>query len=509
MSSPILPGTLEQRALVVIGFGLLLPVLLTVAVFPTAMYDTRELIAWGREFPLVTPFHPPMMTWIGGLVDKFFGTSATAMVLTGQILIAVGLFYFNLTLRHITTRDNALFFTFLYGTSIYTVFAPLSFALNADILQLTSWPAILFHFLRAAKTDRIPHWVAFGAWSAVAALTKYNAAVLFIAIAVSILIIPAYRTTLKRPGLYAAVLVGGLLITPHVIAIIRNHAALSYGLNHFDAENSLLKRLKSVVELFNGYAVFFAPGWIVLAVGLWKGLLKIRTPASGVSPEQRFLIFTAIAAHIALGILALLTGLNFISRFTPPYIMLMTLALAPLVNWSADCQRWVDREVIPTIGGVYLAAGIITVLIFTFFVSHSIMQEPTAEGARLILKDWDSAYSCGPAYIVGDRQLAYGVGIEAHRDTMALAYQEVRTAPWFDSKKFRAEGAIVIDYVPGFSNRMASHLSDLIALGPNSPSEEKKVSVPLRRSHTGKEFSYSYRFIAPESCRPSQSSSRN
>lgn len=509
MSSPILSGTLQQRALIVIGFGLLLPVLLTIAVFPTAMYDTRELIAWGREFPLVTPFHPPMMTWIGGLVDRFFGTSATAMVLTGQILIAVGLLYFNLTLRLATTRDNALFFTFLYGTSIYVVFAPLSFALNADILQLTSWPAILFHFLRAAKTDRILHWAAFGAWSAAAALTKYNAAVLFIAIAGSILFLSAYRTTLKRHGLYAAVLIGGLLIAPHVLAFIRNHAALSYGLNHFDAENSLLNRLKSVVELFNGYAVFFAPGWVVLAVGLWRGFLKIRMPAGGASAEQRFLLVTAIMAHAALVILALLTGLNFISRFTPPYIMLMTLALAPFADWSEQCRQWIDREVIPVIGSLYLVAGIVTILIFTFFVSHSIMQEPTADGARLILKDWDNTYSCGPAYIVGDRQLAYGIGIEAHRHTEALAYQELRTAPWFDSNKFRAEGAIVIDYVPNFSKRMASQLAGLIDPAPNSPSEEKKISVPLRRSHTGKEFSYSYRFVAPENCPTSQPSSRN
>ena len=83
-----------------------------------------------------------MMVWIGGIVDRLFGTSAAVMILTGQLLIAVGLVYFYRTLRLATTRDNALLFTFLYGTSSYTIFAPLSFALNADILQLTSWPAV-------------------------------------------------------------------------------------------------------------------------------------------------------------------------------------------------------------------------------------------------------------------------------------------------------------------------------------------------------------------------------
>lgn len=231
------PGT-RNRALGVLGLALLLPVLLAIVVFPTAMYDTRELIAWGREFPIVTPFHPPMMVWIGGIVDRFTGTSAAVMILTGQVLIAIGLIYFYRTLRLATTRDNALLFTLLYGTTSYIIFAPLSFALNADILQLTSWPAVLFQFLRAAQSDRMRHWIGFGFWSAAAVLTKYNAVVLFLGMASSIVLLPAFRTILKRPGFYVAVATGTVLILPHVIAVLRHSTAFEYGLDHFDLQRS-------------------------------------------------------------------------------------------------------------------------------------------------------------------------------------------------------------------------------------------------------------------------------
>lgn len=483
----------RNRTLGVLGLALLLPVLLAVAVFPTAMYDTRELIAWGREFPLVTPVHPPMMVWIGGIIDKLFGTSAAVMILAGQILIAIGLVYFYRTLRLATTRDNALLFTFLYGTSSYTIFAPLSFALNADILQLTSWPAILFHFLRATQSDRMRHWIAFGFWSAAAILTKYNAVVLFLGMASSILILPAFRTVLKRPGLYAAVATGAVLILPHVVAVLRHSAAFEYGLDHFDLLNPISERLNGIAELLLSYLIFAVPGYLIVAFGLWKGLLVVRSPQNR-SPAPQFLLFTAATTHIVLVALVMITGLNFIARFGAPYIMLTFLACAPLVGWSENCMRWFNRIVVPGIGALYLMAAIAVAVFFTAFASHSAMQEPTTEAARLILKDWDSKYSCGPAYFVGGRQATYGVGVDARRNVTVLASREIAGATWYDDNKVRTGGAVVMDGGFEFNERMVKFLPGKVY------SDESKITVPLRRTWTGKQFTFPYRFIAPQGC---------
>lgn len=484
----------RNRALAVIGFALLLPVLLAIVVFPTAMFDTRELIAWGREFPIVTPFHPPMMVWIGGIIDRLFGTSAAVMILAGQILIAVGLVYFYRALRLATTENSALLFTFLYGTSFYTIFAPLSFALNADILQLTSWPAILFHFLRAALSDRIRHWIGFGVWSAVAILTKYNAVVLFMAMASSILLLPSFRTTLKRPGLYIAVATGAALILPHVVAVLRHSAAFEYGLDHFNLQNLLSERLNGIAELFFGYLTFAAPAYLIVAFGLWKGFLAVHARQQDSAPAARFLLYTAASAHIILAALVMITGLNFLARFGAPYIMLTFLACAPLVGWSENRSHLFGRVLVPSIGGLYLIAGIAVAVIFTGFASHSVMQEPTAEAARLILKDWDSKYSCGPAYFVGGRQTTYGVGIEAKRNVTVLAFREIAGATWYDDNKLRTGGAIVMDSGFEFKERMVKYLPGKIY------SAENIVSVPLRRTWTGKQFTFPYRFIAPQGC---------
>jgi len=494
MPSQNLSGPSRNRAFSVLGLALLLPVLLAVLVFPTAMYDTRELIAWSREFPIVTPFHPPMMVWIGGITDRLFGTSAAVMILAGQILIAVGLTYCYRTLLLATTRDNALLFTFLYGTSSYTVFAPLSFALNADILQLTSWPAIIFYFLQAARSDRLRHWMAFGFWSAVAALTKYNAVVLFFGMASSILLLPAYRQVLRRPGFYAAIATGVVLILPHVIAVLKHSAAFEYGLDHFDFQNPLTQRLTGVAELVVGYLTFAIPGCAIVAIGIWRGYLAIGSPQLDRAPASQFLLFAAVSTHAVLIILVMVTGLNFLARFATPYIMLTFLAAAPLVEWGERTKRWFDGRVVPLVGALYLIAGIAAAIIFTGFASHSAMQEPTAEAARLILKDWHSKYTCGPAYFIGGRQGVYGVGIEAGRNVTALAYREIAGATWYDDDKLRKGGAVVMDTDPEFRERMAKFLPG------KTYSDESSVTLPLRRTWTGKQFTFRYRFIPPQGC---------
>jgi 4-amino-4-deoxy-L-arabinose transferase-like glycosyltransferase len=495
MSPLPVPAPFSSRALIVLALLLLLPVALAIVVFPTPMYDTRELIAWGRHFPMVTPFHPPMMVWIGGAVDWLFGSSAAVMILAGQILMAIGLIYFYATLRLMTARDNAALFTFLFGTSFYTVFAPLSFALNADILQLTSWPAVVFHFLRAGRTSRLGHWIAFGAWSAAAVLTKYNAAVLFAGMAVALLTLPAFRNILRKPGVYLAVVVGTVLIAPHAVAVLGHRAAVTYGLGHFFPDNSIGEKLSDLAELGLGYLIPFLPGLVVMLIGFWKGVLIVQSRQGTAAPdEHRFLLVMNATMVIALLGLVVIAGLDYIFRFGAPYAMMAALALAPFVECGAGCREWIERRVVPDIGWIYLAVGTFIAVIYTAFASHSGLQEPTAEAARMILADWRSTYNCGPAYIFGGRQGVYGVGIEAGRDVTALAYREIATASWFDAGKFRAGGAIVIDTDPEFRERMAKFLPGIAA------SDEKRITLPLRRTTKAKTFSYPYRFVPPQGC---------
>ena len=489
-------------ALVVIAITLLLPVALAIAVFPTAMSDTRELMAWGRQFPLVTPVHPPMMAWIGGAVHRFLGSEAAPAIFVGQILLAVGAWYIYAILRLVIGLECAALFAFLYATSFYVLFAPLSFALNADILQVTSWPAILYHFLLAVRCDRRRHWLAFGIWSAVAALTKYSAVMLFAAMAVAVFAVPEFRRVLKRPRLLIGVLVGIVLVLPHAAALVAAHDrenAVKHAWHMFDASRPVGIRLQGLGQLLMGYLGYLAPGSIIVAVGWWKGTFAFGFP-SGEKPgvtwlaALRFLIVLNVAIQVALLFLIILGGLNYLARYDAPFAVLAVLALGPLLLPKRDRIEIEWRSITRLVAVLNPGIAAVVAILYLTLTSHNIMQEPTAVAARAVLADWNARYPCGPAYITGFDRAAHGIGIEAGRTVTALSMVEIPSVPWFDDGELRTKGAVVVDYNPV----SVTGIRRLFADAPLT--EESVLTLPLRRTFAGTTVRYHYRFIPPRGC---------
>lgn len=495
MTNFLLRSGFSIRLIALLVGALLLPVLLAVIVFPTPLYDTRELIAWGRQFPIATPYHPPVMVWIGGAVDLLVGRSAAATILVGQLLQAVGLIYVYLTLCLVTERRMAAFSTVLFGSSFYVVFGPLSWALNADILQLTSWPAVLYHFLRAYRTDRWTHWILFGLWSALAALTKYNAVILFLAMAIGIVWLPAFRTILKRPGPHVALAIGGLIFLPHAIAVLHYGSTVAYGMRRFSGGVPVVELAKRISQIPIGYLLFLAPGWIVVAIALWQRRMVLRLQRFGKMPdEMQFLLVINIAMICLLLCLVGLFGLDYIFRYGAPFVELAAIALAPLVVWVESRREIGERDTVRALGLVYLTVLASLCVGYTFFFSHSGLQEPTAAAARVVMADWNSKYACGPAYMLGDRQTVYGVGIEAGASVAAISVVDVPDTPWFDASKLTAQGAVVIYGSPGPYDAFA-RLFPRMAVTP-----EMHIAVPVLRTHSGKVKDYFYSFVPPQNC---------
>ncbi|MCG6204493.1 glycosyltransferase family 39 protein [Rhodopseudomonas sp. HC1] len=478
-----------------VAFALLLPIGLAALVFPTPLYDTRELVAWGRHFPLVTPVHPPMMVWFGGIVDRLFGPSGTAIVAANQICLAIGLAYLYATLRLLIERSMAAYVLALTGASFYVVFAPLSWALNADILQLMSWPAVLYHFMRGRSTDRWLHWILFGVWTAVAALTKYNAAVLLIGIAVGIIAVPSFRSCLRRPGLYVAALVGGLLILPHVIAALQVGSTIHYGERHFTGFGSMADTARRLGWLVVGYLPILLPGAAVLGISVARRMVVWRVPRfAAASDELKFVVIVNIAMFAVLLVLIVGLGLEYIARYGAPFAELSVLALAPLFSWAADRRDAVMRQTVLSLGTLYGVLAVAVSVIYLFFASHSGLQEATAPAARLILDDWNSKYTCGPGYFLGDRQTVYGIGIAAGPDGDSMTLDFIPKARWFDRAKLASRGAVLIYTLPQVPTDFAAAFPDL------TMSDEKRISVPVLRTRTGKTKDYFYRLVPPKDC---------
>ena len=166
------------------------------------------------------------------------------------------------------------FFTFLYATCLYFQLAPLSYALNADILQVPIWLAVVYHFIRATQTNRWSHWLALGAWAAAAVLTKYTAGLLFAAGAIATLVTPEFRKVWRNPRLGLAMAVGVLLLVPHLIALRSNPIAIGYAEQFATIAGGGASSLHSLGLFAGGTLMFLAPALIIVALGLLIGNVR-------------------------------------------------------------------------------------------------------------------------------------------------------------------------------------------------------------------------------------------
>jgi len=475
---------------------MLVPAALALAVFPTAMIDTRELFAWGRHFPLVTHKHPPLMALIGGLVETVLPPNAFSAILVGQILNAVGVLYLYLTLLMVVARDRARLFAFLFATSLYFQLAPLSYALNADILQVPIWLAIVYHLIRAARSNSLSHWLALAAWVAAAFLTKYTAGLLILAGVAATLAVPEFRGIWRNPRLYLAAVCAVLLVTPHLLALRTNSAALTYAEQFTLADRGVSGRLAGIVQFIGGTLLFLAPGWIVIAAGFLNGNCTLAGRDD--DPDRRatvhFVQVLAVATVAILLVMTLTLGTLLNHRYGAPLFGLFVLALAPLVAVNPATWSRAEPGIIAIAGVVAGVVFLASVVVYGFFTSHNYMQEPTGEAAAIMRAEWNRHFTCGPGYYLGDRPSAHGLALAGDRHPVGMPLEDIPLAHWYKPALLQREGAIVAFRTPIPADIVRQSFPDA------EIAEQPSFTLPLLRTFSGATITYHYFFIPPQSC---------
>jgi 4-amino-4-deoxy-L-arabinose transferase-like glycosyltransferase len=493
MSDPMQTRT----QLITVGvFALLVPAALALVLFPTPMIDTRELFAWGRFFPLVTHKHPPMMAWIGGLIELVVAPTAFAAVLVGQALNAVAVLYVYATLRLAVDRDRAMLFAFFLATSVYLVLAPLSFALNAEMLQLPAWAAIIHHFLQASRTNKLGHWLALAVWAAAAVLTKYTAGLLFFCLVAASLSVADYRRVWRNPRFYAAIVLGVLLIVPHLLALWRHSAAFGYAERLLVWNASFGARLLRLLDLVGGILLFLTPGLVGVAIGFYRGDFVITHAARDQAAEavRRFLLALCIAFVAPITVAIFAVGFHYHRNYDAPLLMLIVLAAGPWMALRPEAQPAAEERMIQVTATILASIFVVAILSYGFFVSHDYMQEPAPQAAAIVRADWAKTYSCGPGYILGDRPSSHALALQGDRHPIGIPVEDIPLAPWYDPALLKREGAIVVYRGEIRRGEIQKILPNIIA------TKEKYFTLPLINTFHDESLTYHYFFIPPQSC---------
>ena len=470
-------------ALLAITF--LYPVILCGVFFPTPAGDLRDHVNLGLTFPLHTWPNPPLQTWIAGAVALTGARDSWFFVFVAQVLNFIGLIFLIRTAKEFIGQDKVLPLVLMFCGSLYYSAATPSMALNADQIQVPIAAALTFYALRAVRDNRLQDWLACGALAGLAVLAKYSSAVLFLAMLVSAISVPAFRKIFSNPRLYIAAALAGSIAMFNIVPEFFRPDAVDYAVSQFDVTRSLEWRadalwhiLRSVV--FYGYAI--AVSLIVLA---WRGGIRAGWPRE---PSQEFIVRTAIGIIFILAALIIVGGLNYSTRHSFPFFGIWMLALIVVFEIRPHQLRHF----------IFLIAGFWSILltgslIYSQIAINRVLREPSPKAAKTLRLLWDRQFTCGPAYIVGDQLAARGIAINFGRRTIGIAQDELGRPDWFDHEKLRRYGAIVVTTPDGeTSSALISLISGL---------SENRLALPYRRTWRTETQAYTYYLISPEDCR--------
>ena len=294
--------------------------------------DESYMVASGRHWQLSYFDHPPLAWWLAWAAARIVGSDSAFVVR----LPFVALFAVSTVLMY---RATAKLFDNWAGLAAAAVLnaAPVLGVTSASWV-LPDGPLIaallgaLWCLVRALPSDgRAPWvwWLATGACTGLALLSKYSAALTLAGAVLFLLTEPAGRRWLSRPQPYVAAAVALALFSP-VLAWNAKHGWVSFAFQGGRAGGHFYPL--GPLAALGGAALYFLP-WIWLALILCAVDALRRGPAG---PERWLLLCLAAPPIVLFTVVALWSHILF--HWTAPgYLMLVPLLGAAVArHWSAS-----------------------------------------------------------------------------------------------------------------------------------------------------------------------------
>ena len=145
----------SRTMVVLITVELLYPVVLCAVFFPTPFADLREQIHWGLNFPLYTWKHPPLQSWVAGIVASTGVRDAWLYAIVGQLIDSYLAPIISFARRGSSSAPRPRrWWCCQVAGGIFFVAAVPTYLINADQVLFGIWAAILYYALASLLSNR-------------------------------------------------------------------------------------------------------------------------------------------------------------------------------------------------------------------------------------------------------------------------------------------------------------------------------------------------------------------
>ncbi|TWT95612.1 glycosyltransferase family 39 protein [Neorhodopirellula pilleata] len=338
---------------------------------------------------------PPLYTWIQSLFFSIFGYRVLALSLLKNSLI--GLTYVVVfRLVHRTTGDSRKAIAGSLGMLMIPQIAWESHRDLSHTVLVTFATAWLIDRVIATMQSRTTwNYAAIGIVSALGMMSKYNFAVVVLAVIVSAMTIPRYRQCLLDRRLVLSLVVAIALFAPHLVWVIQHqHLASAKTIGTLTADQTLFyfdnlavgskALLGSITSCVLLAVVVFAIAYRERFIGRANGSVAV-SPSEGLHDATTQLIGRFLMASFVILALLVLSGngLEFKNRWIQPFVCLLPTYFVLRWGVAGGQVRSFDERLslnrIALMGVLAMVAVITGALIRHARTSGSRVAEMTAE----------------------------------------------------------------------------------------------------------------------------------
>src|SRR5258708_18337325 len=264
-------ATTERRPQAAFAVFLALHVVVWTAL-PTLLYpnlppDLIEALTYGREWQLGDDKLPPLPWWLVELVYRVIGVDAAYYALA-QIAVVSAFAAVWLTARPLVGAVGALVAVLILDGMHYFHFTAAKF--NHDVIQLPLWALAGYAFHAALRRGRVIHWLILGAALGLSLWAKYFVVVLAAPLALFLLLDRDARPALATPGPWIALVVALVIMTPHLVWLVRNDfLPFAYASARAAPSRGLIDHILHPLVFAVGQVAFALPALLIAAAVVW------------------------------------------------------------------------------------------------------------------------------------------------------------------------------------------------------------------------------------------------
>ena len=358
--------------------------------------DTIEALAWGSNLEWGFNKHPPMSAFAVEFFYQIFKNQDWAYYFLSQIFVVTSFYFiYKLAEEFLENKSFALLSIFLLeGIYFYNFTTP---EFNVNVCQLLFWSLTVLYTWKCIQKDKFKDYILLGLFIAFGILSKYLFAYLILAIAM-LFIFLIFKEKKLRNKLFASILIILLILSPHLIWLVKNnYITITYGLHRAGGSSDILNHIIYPM-IFLGKQIGILIPFFLMSFFIFS---KYKPNLNFKDQKIVFLLFVNLAPIILMFLTSMVMGVKIRTMWMTPFYLFFGILIVYIFKSKINLKK---------LNNFYYIFGFLFIFSPLAYASISILKTDKRtdyngkQKAKMLQLEWNKLYQ--------DRKINYVWGDE-------------------------------------------------------------------------------------------------